>query len=248
MSGRLNRVVQSFWMGRRLSAMEQLSIQSFIANGHAFHLYCYEPVDGVPAATVVKDAAEILPRDDVFAYQDGFARDSYAAFSNFFRYKLLLERGGWWVDTDVVCLRPFDLDDERVLATEQTDSPQGLIVSASVIKAPVDDLLMSWAWRKCCEMDKKAIRFGQIGPRLLAHGVNVLGLHAFMRPHTFFSPVAFGDWAKLVDSYQPPVLGPEVYGLHLWNQMWAAAGLDKDGTFPADCLYQQLRRRFAIGG
>ena len=43
---------------------------------------------------------------------------SLAAFSNLFRYKLLLERGGWWVDTDVICLRPFRVRDELVIASE----------------------------------------------------------------------------------------------------------------------------------
>lgn len=33
----------------------------------------------------------------MFTYRE---HPSYAGFSSFFRYKLLLERGGWWVDTD----------------------------------------------------------------------------------------------------------------------------------------------------
>lgn len=102
-----DRVIQSLWIGNRLSAMERLAIQSFLANGHDFHLYCYNDVEGLPAGTVVRDGNDILPESRIFAYADGFAKGSHAAFSNHFRYKLLLERGGWWVDTDVVCLRPF---------------------------------------------------------------------------------------------------------------------------------------------
>ncbi len=36
-------------------------------------------------------------------------------FANFFRYKLLLEKGGWFVDSDTICMRPFDFDNEYVL-------------------------------------------------------------------------------------------------------------------------------------
>ena len=41
---------------------------------------------------------------DIFRYRDN---GSYAGFANFFRYELLRKRGGWWVDLDTICLRPF---------------------------------------------------------------------------------------------------------------------------------------------
>jgi hypothetical protein len=236
--------IQSLWIGPRLTVMERLAIQSFLDHDHPFYLYCYDVPDGVPSGTILKDAAEVLPRRSVFSYAEGFAKGSYAAFSNFFRYKLLLDRGGWWVDTDVVCVRPFDLPDERLWGTERMDPPQELTVSSSVIKAPVGDALMSWAWQACQAMDSATIRFGQIGPRLLQTGVDMLGLHAFMRPHTFFSPVASFEWANLLDPSHRVVLGGEVYAVHLWNQMWSANGVDKDATFPAGCFYEKLKVRF----
>ncbi len=193
--------VQSLWVGPRLTAMERLAIQSFLDNGHAYHLYCYDAIDGIPAGTTIKDGAEVLPRGDIFVYSDGFAQGSVAAFSNFFRYKLLLERGGWWVDADVVCLRPFDMTDERLWASERTDPPGGLIVSTSAIKAPAGDALIhAWAWNACRPINSRRIVFGQIGPRLLQAGVEALRLHAFMRPHTFFCPIAFSDWQTMLDS------------------------------------------------
>lgn len=239
-----NTVVQSLWIGGPLTSMERLAIHSFLVNGHTVHLYCYDEPTGVPAGVVLKDAAEVLPRARVFTYATGFAQGSYAAFSNFFRYKLLLERGGWWVDTDVVCLRPFDFQDERLWATERADPPQELTVSTSIIKAPPGDPLMAWAWRACETMDPAEIRFGQIGPGLLQAGVDALRLHAFMRPHTFFSPIAFYDWEKMLDPSHVFVLGREVYAVHLWNQMWSAGGVDKDAPFPARCFYEDLKRKF----
>ena len=239
-----DRVIQSLWIGNRLSAMERLSIQSFLTNGHDFHLYCYDDVEGVPAGTVVQDGNEILPARRIFAYADGFAKGSHAAFSNLFRYKLLLERGGWWVDTDVVCLRPFDLPDERMWASERADPPRDLIVSTCVIKAPPGDPLMAWAWDRCQEIDVASVRFGQLGPRLLQAGVDALNAHRFMRPHTFFCPIAFNEWARVLDPADPCELGPEVYGIHLWNQMWSANAMDKDAAFPAGSLLERLKQRF----
>lgn len=104
-------VIQSLWIGESLSVMEQLSITSFLSNGHEFHLYAYDDVKNVPEGTVLKDASEIISPDKIFKYKD---HDSYAGFANLFRYTLLLERGQWWVDTDVVCLSPLDFKQRYV--------------------------------------------------------------------------------------------------------------------------------------
>jgi hypothetical protein len=239
--------VQSLWIGDRLSTMEKLAIQSFLSNGLEFHLYCYDHVDGVPEGTVVKDGREVLPKEGIFGYSHGFAAGSCAAFSNLFRYKLLLENGGWWVDTDVVCLRPFSLADTRLWASERLDPPGELIVSTSVIKAPAGDALMAWAWDACRRLDPKNITFGQLGPRLLQAGVDALGMHGYMRPHTFFSPVPFYEWTKLIDPSQTVALGTETYAVHLWGQMWSASHLDRDAAFPAACFYERLKRHFLTG-
>ena len=40
----------------------------------------------------------------MFFYTDALHVGSVAGFSNLFRYELLRRDGGWWVDTDVLCL------------------------------------------------------------------------------------------------------------------------------------------------
>ena len=97
-------IIQSLWIGDRLSTMEKLCISSFLQNVNDFHLYTYDKVKGVPEGTVIKDANEIVPSDMIFKYKE---HNSYAGFSNIFRYKLLFDKGGYWVDTDNVCLKPF---------------------------------------------------------------------------------------------------------------------------------------------
>lgn len=97
-------IFQSLWIGERLSTLERLCLYSFIYHGHKFHLYTYDEVREVPEGVLVKDANRILPRDKIFKYKN---HDSYAGFADLFRYKMLLENGGYWVDMDMVCLRPF---------------------------------------------------------------------------------------------------------------------------------------------
>ena len=103
--GRVQHRFQSFWYGGGLSPYEFLCLKSFIDCGHAFDLYTYDPDLAVPAGVQVRDASELIDRSEVFVYQpEGFGKGSPSAFSNLFRSKLMVEKGGWWTDTDVVCL------------------------------------------------------------------------------------------------------------------------------------------------
>ena len=79
--------------------------------------------------------------------------DSYAGFSNYFRYTLLLERGGWWVDTDLICLRPFDFDDEYVFSSQLAPPGDGggEQVNVGAIKAPAGSPVIQYALRRCLE-------------------------------------------------------------------------------------------------
>jgi mannosyltransferase OCH1-like enzyme len=76
---------------------------------------------------------------------------TYAECADLFRYKLLLDQGGYWVDTGVVCLRPFDFEQPYVFASEATDpvwrKEMGPTHAAnSVFKAPKGSPIMACAF------------------------------------------------------------------------------------------------------
>src|SRR5690625_7959918 len=106
-----DRVIQGLWIDGELSAMEELCIRSFLANGHEFHLYTYGDVPNAPSGATVRDAREILPEDRIFRCEGGvFGKGSLTGFADIFRYQLLFDRVGWWVDMDVICLKPFPFE------------------------------------------------------------------------------------------------------------------------------------------
>ena len=92
---------QSFWHGP-LSSRERLCLTSFVRQGVNFDLYAYDKSLSVPDGVTFRDASEICPEEEVFTYQSGPGEGSVAVFSNLFRYMLLYEKGGWWVDMDVL--------------------------------------------------------------------------------------------------------------------------------------------------
>ena len=98
-------IAQFLWIGSKLSRLERLSIRSFLDHGHECHLYAYEDMGQVPAGTVLKDANEIIPHRQLFATKRG-----YGGFSDLFRWQLLHRKGQLWIDTDIICLKPFDFD------------------------------------------------------------------------------------------------------------------------------------------
>src|SRR5262252_2481320 len=111
-------VIQALWIGDRFSVMEQLCIWSFLRHGHAFHLYVYQETVGISTGTVILDGNQILPASRIFTYK---GQKTYVGFANFFRYKLLLEKGGWFVDADTICVRPFDFETDYVFSSETAE-------------------------------------------------------------------------------------------------------------------------------
>jgi hypothetical protein len=219
--------------------MERLCIRSFLANGHEFHLFVYGEVTDVPAGTVLHNADEILDRSRIFTYT---GNGSVAGFANMFRYKLLLERGGWWVDLDTVCLRPFDFRDEYVFASEFGND--GEIVTNAILKSKPGSPFAEHAWRACLAKDPSKLVWGETGPRLVAEAIRTLGLERFTKPAKTFCPIAFREWGSLIRPEAGLVFDANTWAVHLWHEMWRRAGADRDANYPADCLFERLKSRY----
>lgn len=231
-----NRIVQGLWIGPALSVMEKLSITSFLRNGHEYHLYTYTEVANVPIGTVIRDANEILPASAIFQYKD---RPSYAGFANFFRYKLLLERGGWWVDTDVVCLQPFDFSEEHVFSSEIIAGRE--VATSGIIKAPVGSEAMAHAWSVCQSKQPLKLVWGETGPRLMYDVVKKFHLAKYQKPYYVFCPIANSH--RFIEPYVAAIPAT-AYAVHLWNSLWQLGNQDKDAEYHPACIYEQLKRKY----
>jgi len=232
--------IQTLWIGPRLSALEQLALTSFVHHGHRVELYSYAEISGVPPGVTVCDANAILPESRVFLYRE---HRSYSGFSNYFRYRLLLERGGCWADMDLVALGPLAFGDEHVFSSEHARGR--VVATTSFIKAPAGSAAMQRAWDICEAKDPAQIRWGETGPRLLDEVVASLGMQSFVRPPESFCPVRHADWESLLDPNAPALAG-EALAVHLWNEMWRRNGRDKDAAYDPRCPYEQLKSRYGL--
>jgi hypothetical protein len=229
--------------------MQQLSIKSFLAHGHPYHLYAYDEVAGLPSGAVLLDAGVVLPRDRIFTYQHGFGKGSYSAFSNVFRYQLLFDRGGWWVDTDVVCLRPLLPAGEHVLPTELDDFEQkGVYIpltATSAFKLPRGAPVLAYCLDACARKNPAELRWSEIGPYLFDEAIKRFGLTAHQLPHQAFSPVSTFEFHQLIEPGFDFSRFNDSWAVHLWHQIWKSEGIDPDAQAHPESPYAILRRRFA---
>ena len=108
-------IIQSLWVGNELSRMEYYSILSFLKLGYEFHLYTYEKVKNVPKGTKILNGNKIIPRKDIFKL-----KETYLPFADIFRYKMLYEKGGYWVDLDMIAIKKLDFNEPYVFSSERT--------------------------------------------------------------------------------------------------------------------------------
>ena len=222
--------------------MEQLSVRSFIANGHDYHLYVYDDVKGVPDGVAIKDANTVLPSSVLIEFRE---RKDFAIFADLFRYKLLLEHGGWWADSDVICLKQFDFNQEYVFATER-DTEGREFVTNGIIKAIIGSDVMARAYEACRSRKPALIRWGETGPLLIHQLVFRTPLCCFVKGANTFCPI---DPARFFHAVLPGRIfnfEEETYAVHLWNELWRRHGFDKDSLHASGCLYERLKKLYLL--
>ena len=229
--------IQSLWIGDELSKMEQLCILSFIKNGHEFHLYTYDKVKNIPEGTIIKDGNDILPKSMIFKYSK---HESVAGFSNYFRYKLIYDKGGYWVDMDTICIKAFDFEEPYVFSSTLQNKLE--IVNIGVIKAPIGSNVVKYAFDVCMAKDPTKIAWGETGPELFRESVKLHDLEKYAKNYMVFCPYNYKDFNKLTEPNEK--INSLSYAIHLFNEMWRRNKIDKNKKYDDTSVYQTLINKY----
>lgn len=242
-----NKIIQSFWYGEELSVMEQLCINSFLQNGHDFHLYCYDSIKNIPDGCTLKDAELIVPKEKFFLD----SHEGIAGFSDYFRMNLLYYLGGWWVDMDIICLKYFDIIDDYCFTSEYANNV--IHPNNGCIKCPPNsEFMLEYIFR----MDKilaknKQIQWGTFGPRMMKDLLQFYESSDFIHPpEKFIMPNAICKDKKLYflniftdnPNFEHIKNDKEAYSIHLYNELCRMHKIDKNAIYPENSIYEYLKR------
>lgn len=239
--------VCSFWFGEALSPIEHLCLKSFLAHGHRVLLYTYDEVGNVPRGCKIRDAATVVGRNELFLYRDATHSGSPAGFSNLFRYTLLEREGGWWVDTDVLCLSPELPDSGYVFAMQDDD-----FYNPAIMRAPAGSPLVREAReraRRIVADQGGDIEFGAIGPHLLTDVVRDLDLAGEATDTKDLYPIPYWEALAICDPRRRAEVefrvGESTF-LHLWTEMFRYWAVPKTARPPPRSYLAELYERYDV--
>lgn len=226
--------VATLWIGQELRWIDKLCLTSCVSHGHAVTLYHTHALKN-PGI----DGVTLLPAHELFGFTDDLlARLSPAAFADLFRLTMIQETDLVWVDSDVICMRPFVVRDGYLMGHESDD-----IVNNAVLRLPQTsqalDMLQERLtdpayvpeWFRRRDQDRLAILDegerllaaadimpNAFGPRALTWALNETGEITEALPTPALNPV---HWA-FTDAYFNPHGGvegwltPETQAVHLY--------------------------------
>lgn len=238
-----NKIINSMWIGDPLSNVEKLSINSFLKNGHDFHLYVYDDIKGVPDGVVINDANTIIDNSKIFKYKKmgkirgkAIGNEGFAGFSDWFRYVLLHKKGGWWSDLDSICLKKFDILRPYFFTTLNGD---GEWFTNGIFKVQKNSLVMSYCINHCEEIGEDAESIST-GPGLLRRGYLSHILDDFSKTEEIFD--LFKNGKQIFEDKDLDLR--EAYSVHMYNSELSRGRIDKNGVFPENSLFEKLKRKY----
>ncbi len=162
--------VQTFYEGD-LNALHKYCLATFVKFGYEVHLYSYSISSVDIEGVVLINASEILDYNEKYLYVKNsfFEGNPIALLSDLFRIELLYKKGGWWIDTDVICLRRFDIINKSFVIGCESEDQLNNAVLFSIPHGAVISYIRSMAWRS---MMSKNMKWGDVGPKLFSSLLN----------------------------------------------------------------------------
>ena len=248
--------IQSLWIGNNLGIVQQLCLASYLYHGHEVHLYTYQDLKNIPNGVIVKDGNEILPEKDIF-----YSHGSPAHFSDWFRWKMIAMKSGYWVDMDEICLKPFDFTKE-----DYVYGFEGHAIANAVLKFPArhhlvelmefmsqnPNQILPWDTEQDVKRKQNRIEKGlgrehtlwgeASGPTGLTKALMYYNLDKFAKPYYYFYGLnAIQTRRMLLDqNFDPSSLSDKMYAMHVWNNTFRKTDLYQQGKNINNSVLQYL--------
>lgn len=189
---------QAFWHGPPLGTINRACLRTFVRHGHTVELFVYDPIE-VPGGVVLRDASVVIPRDELFYFDNDITGEQdLGPFSDLFRFKLLHDRGGWWCDVDTVCLSDSFPHGQRAWARENPEASPAA-VGTSQLAMHRGDPVAHRLYEDCLALSRTGFgRREALGPHLITETIRAMELptDVFGSTDTFY-PIRWIEMFKL---------------------------------------------------
>jgi hypothetical protein len=202
-------IINTFWIGDRLGEVHAACLRSFLRHGYRVVLHCFAPPSDVPEGVALFPAESLMKRSEIIAHKLWLTADIY-------RYRILREGMGTYVDADVFCLRPLPEDDyligfegDRRANVAVLRIPPGWLLNALLAASQNPYYIPQFGKRRAKRIIahvRKAIGFpvhvsrhpfGILGPRLMTHLIMTHGLQQLVQPIDVLYPLHYDEVSLL---------------------------------------------------
>jgi mannosyltransferase OCH1-like enzyme len=253
-----NKTIRGVWFASELTAIQQLCIKSYMDHGHEFHLYVAGPTKGVPEGTIVEDANAYVSASE----RKKFPHNSQAA--DLCRVLVVLEEGGWYVDLDTVCLRPFDFPEPYVFVSEDPSkygkqkstkiplTPCLETVTNSIpnniFKAPVGSPFLQHIADRIRSSDTLNPGYWTVfGPDLFMEAIPKFHLEQYVKAPIVLDAANPNELYHLVDGNVRYNISEKSYAMHFRTSWWSGLFQPSlSAVHHPDSQFEQLKRKHYV--
>lgn len=232
------RSANFFWSGE-LTFYELSNLLSFKKSGFEVLVWSYENLN-LPHGILQKDASEIISENYLTLFNQNYQKQNLSSFSNLFRYELLKKHGGWWFDSDCICLRPVEdfvkLIENKpfVLAYENPE-----LIGSSAMYINDEEIIDSLIDEIYKRINNNNFRFfwGEIGPNLITDVFVEKNIFDMVLKSKTFFPVPPSSIRLFFSAKHFSLLQEEItesYICHTWNEMFRRYNISKSILPPKD--------------
>ena len=237
------QTIRTFWHGEAIGPYQLLCLRSFADRGHRVEVFTYSEMLDVPDWITVKKAGEILPPERVLRPLGSDGR--FAIHGNRFRYALLHQLGGWWIDPDVLLLKP-DLPRDAIFL----GGPDAFgLVPMDVLKFPAGHPILEEALRQTELLGDTLEEWDRTGASLFT---SLLDRHGSVPEFRSREPLGPVSWFEVPDLFNPACAAElnrkcnDFCFLNLHDDVWRRAGVPHGLAPPEGSLLYSLLARHPV--
>lgn len=234
----------SLWVGGPLRKLQQTCLASFVHFGHTINLFVYDMDMEVPDGVIKRDAREVIPEDNIF-----LVRDTYAAFSDVFRYNMLHKFDLIWVDADTLCLTDdwSFFEDDILFCNEYDDYYVG-----GVLKLPRNSEITKYLVSQVKLVDSSSMFWAEMGPTLLTKAIKKYGYESYCQDMKTLCMITPNEAKKFWQrAYAQEIMKMINSGdsrcASLYNGMLTVFDKVNTNSLPRNSVIEHLYKKYVIG-